>query len=92
VVVGAFPGSDAAGCAVVVGVCPGCVVRVVAPWVWISVGWAAARCGKLTTAPAADGATVPAGTVPAAAVVRDAPPGATSTTGPLCRQLLFGPS
>ena len=100
-VVVAWPGCDvvvpvAPGCDVlvwVVVVCPGCPDWVVVVWVWIRFGCAAARCGKIVTAAARPGSTVPAGTlVVVTLVVRDTTPGATSITGPACRQVLPGPT
>lgn len=85
VVVGVVcPGCVVVGCVVVVDVCPGLVgVWVVVVWVWIRFGCAAARCGKVTTAAALAGATAPAGIFVVLTVVREAPVGATKTTGPL---------
>ena len=84
VVAGVCPGCVLVGCAVVVDVCPGrLVVWVVVVWVWIRFGCAAARCGKVTTAAALAGATAPAGIFVVLTVVREAPVGATKTTGPL---------
>jgi len=94
-VVDLWPDGVVVGCAVVpvVVVCPGCVaVWVVVFCDWIRFGCAAARCGRLTTAAALPGATVPAGTLVAVTVVREATLGATRTTGPACRQVLPGPT
>jgi len=87
------PGCVVVGCVVVVGVCPGgVVVWVVVVWVWIRFGCAVARCGKVTTAAALAGATVPAGILVVVTVVRDTIVGATKTTGPLWRQTFPGPT
>src|SRR5207302_2944635 len=73
----------------------GCAGRVagwvVGLWLWLGFGWAAARCGGETRAAARPGRTVPAGTFVVTVVVRETALGATSTTGPLCRQVSPGP-